>query len=196
MNGERKVPRRCRHDHTEEMSVFFKTIFALFDIYFYINHIRYTTFSRFLALSNMHVHRGRFLVQKAFFSTLSKGYIPETRARARPCVYVFFQNIINIYFISIPSDIQSYPIYNLFSRLLALRNIYSGRLLPLNIYSGRHWVRNALGMMDCHIHYAIVTVRFCTDIFSRFFALRNTRAGHDGQYWDDSIRKRLLRRRN
>ena len=50
-------------------------------------------------------------------------------------------------------------------------------------------------MMDCHIHYAIVTVRFCTDIFSRFFALRNTRAGHDGQYWDDSIRKRLLRRR-
>ena len=99
-------------------------------------------------------------------------------------------------FISIPSDIQSYPIYNLFSRLLALRNIYSGRLLPLNIYSGRHWVRNALGMMDCHIHYAIVTVRFCTDIFSRFFALTNTRAGHDGQYWDDSIRKRLLRRRN
>ena len=51
-------------------------------------------------------------------------------------------------------------------------------------------------MMDCHIHYAIVTVRFCTDIFSRFFAPRNTRAGHDGQYWDDSIRKRLLRRRN
>ena len=83
-----------------------------------------------------------------------------------------------------------------FSRLLALRNIYSGRLLPLNIYSGRHWVRNALGMMDCHIHYAIVTVRCCTNIFSRFFALRNTRAGHDGQYWDDSIRKRLLRRRN
>ena len=65
-----------------------------------------------------------------------------------------------------------------FSRLLALRNIYSGRLLPLNIYSGRHWVRNALGMMDCHIHYAIVTVRCCTDIFSRFFALRNTHAGH------------------
>ena len=112
------------------------------------------------------------------------------------CVCVFFQNIIISIFISIPSDIQSYAIYNLFSRLLALRNIYSGRLLPLNIYSGRHWVRNALSMMDCHIHYAIVTVRFCTDIFSRFFAPRNTCAGHDGQYWDDSIRKRLLRRRN
>ena len=51
-------------------------------------------------------------------------------------------------------------------------------------------------MMDCHIHYAIVTVRFCTDIFSRFFAVRNTRAGHDGHYWNYSIRKRLLRRRN
>ena len=137
----------------------------------------------------MHVHRGRFLVQKAVFSTLSKGYILETRARVRVCVCVcvFFHNILLIsIFISIPTDIQSYPIYNLFSRLLALRNIYSGR----------HWVRNALGMMDCHIHYAIVTVRFCTDIFSRFFALRNTRAGHDGQYWDDSIRKRLLHRRN
>ena len=143
----------------------------------------------------MHVHRGRFLVQKAVFSKLSKGYIPETRPRV--CVYVcFFKTLLISIFISIPSDIQSYPIYNLFSRLLALRNIYSGRLLPLNIYSGRHWVRNALGMMDCHIHYAIVTVRFCTDIFSRFFALRNTRDGHDGQYWDDSIRKRLLRRRN
>ena len=173
--------------------MFFKTIFALFDIYFYINHIRYTTFSRFLALSNMHVHRGRFLVQNAVFSTLimSKGYIPETRAHARVCVCVyvcFFKTLLTSIFISIASDIQSYPIYNLFSRLLALRNIYSGRLLPLNIYSGRHWVRNALGMMDSHIHYAIVTVRFCTDIFSRFFALRNTRAGHDGQYWDDSIR--------
>ena len=152
----------------------------------------------------MHVHRGRFLVQKAVFSTLSKGYtpetraralstlskgyIPETRARARVCVYVcvFFQNIINIYFYINPIRYTIYPIYNLFSRLLALRNIYSGR----------HWVRNALGMMDCHIHYAIVTVRFCTDIFSRCFALRNTGAGHDGQYWDDSIRKRLLRRRN
>ena len=133
----------------------------------------------------MHVHRGRFLVQKAVFSTLSKGYLPETRARV--CVYVcFFKTLLISIFISIPSDIQSYPIYNLFSRLLG----------PRNIYSGRHWVRNALGMMDCHIHYAIVTVRFCTDIFSRFFALRNTRAGHDGQYWDDSIRKRLLRRRN
>ena len=108
----------------------------------------------------------------------------------------FFKTLLISIFISIPSDIQSYPIYNLFSRLLALRNIYSGRLLPLNIYSGRHWVRNALGMMDCHIHYAIVTVRFCTDIFYRFFALRNTRAGHDGQYWDDSIRKCLFRRRN
>ena len=144
----------------------------------------------------MHVHRGRFLVQKAVFSTLSKGYIPETRARARVCVYVcFFKTLLISIFISIPSDIQSYPIYNLFSRLLALRNIYSGRLLPLNIYGGRHWVRNALGMMDCYIHYAIVTVRFCTDIFSRFFALRNTRAGRDGQYWDDSIRKRLRCRR-
>ena len=43
-------------------------------------------------------------------------------------------------------------------------------------------------MMDCHIHYAIVTVRFCTDIFSRFFALRNTRAGYDGQYCSGTTR--------
>ena len=53
-------------------------------------------------------------------------------------------------------------------------------------------------MMDCHIHNTIVTVRFWPtyNLFSRFLALRNTRAGHDGQYWDDSIKERLLRRRN
>ena len=67
----------------------------------------------------MHVHRGRFLVQKAVFSTLSKGYIPETRARARVrvCVRVLFQNIINIYFYINPirytilSDIQ--PLFSI-----------------------------------------------------------------------------------
>ena len=32
------------------------------------------------------------------------------------------------------------------------------------MYSGRHWVRNALGMMDCHIHNAIVTLKNGTDI--------------------------------
>ena len=34
------------------------------------------------------------------------------------------------------------------------------------------------------------------NLFSRFLALRNARAGPDVQYWDDSIRERLLRRRN
>ena len=116
---------------------FLKPFLTPFDIYFYNNHIRYTTsfldFSRLITC---------MCTGKAVFSTLRKGYIPETRARARvrACVYVcFFKTLLISIFISIPSDIQSYPIYNL---------------------------------------------------FSRFFALRNTRAGHDGQYWDDSIRKR------
>ena len=51
-------------------------------------------------------------------------------------------------------DIQSYPIHNLFSRLLALRNMYNCR----------NWVRNALGMMDCPIHNAIVRLQNGTDI--------------------------------
>ena len=69
----------------KNVCVFLKPFLTLFDIYFYINHIRYTT------------------------------------------------SIVDF---------------------LALRNMYSGR----------HWVRNALGMMDCNIHNAIETLQNGTDI--------------------------------
>ena len=162
---------------------FLKPFLTPFDSYFYNNHIRYKTslldFSRLITCMCTEVGSK---YEKRFSPHWEWVIYPKlARARARVCVWFFFLKTLLYLFLY-----QSYSIYNFFSRLLALRNIYSGR----------HWVRNALGMMDCHIHYAIVTVRFCTDIFSRFFALRNTRAGHDGQYWDDSIMKRLLRRRN
>ena len=159
---------------------FLKPFLTLFDIYFlYQSYPIYNVFSRFLALRNMHVHRGRNKVRNVVFSTLKKGYIPET------CVFFFskpFLTLFDIYFLY-----QSYRIYDLFSRFLALRNMYRGR----------YWVRNALGMMDRH--NAIVTLQYGTDIkpIYRFLALRNACAGHDGQYWyNNCIRKRLLSRRN
>ena len=58
--------------------------------------------------------------------------------------------------------------------------------MPLNIY--RHTKRAGHDGLSYSLCYCDGP---CTDIFSRFFALRNTRAGRDGQYWDDSIRNPL-----